>query len=200
MDEGYIKFSFDLNEKEIPSSSDWETIESVRKTLFKQGLIGSYPNGIGFGNISTRLALSEFLITGSATGGKSDLKIQDYCIVTEYDFSRNYVKGTGKTNPSSESMSHGAIYSASNKINAVIHIHCKKSFDRMLADAAIPKTSFEIQYGTPEMAYAITEVVTQMNNNSGYFVTAGHDEGIFAFGETIEEASLQIDKLSKKYS
>ena len=35
---------------------------------------------------------------------------------------------------------------------------------------------------------------------SGYFVTAGHDEGIFAFGETIEEASLQIDKLSKKYS
>ena len=45
-----------------------------------------------------------------------------------------------------------------------------------------------------------SEVVTQMNNNSGYFVTAGHDEGIFAFGETIEEASLQIDKLSKKYS
>ena len=68
MDEGYIKFSFDLNEKEIPSSSDWETIESVRKSLFKQGFIGCYPNGIGFGNISTRLALSEFLITGSATG------------------------------------------------------------------------------------------------------------------------------------
>lgn len=200
MDEGYIKFSFDLNEKDIPSSSDWKTIESVRKTLYKQGLIGSYPNGIGFGNISTRVALSEFLITGSATGGKSDLKIQDYCIINEYDFSRNHVKGTGKTNPSSESMSHGAIYSTSYIINAVIHIHCKKLFDRMLADAAIPRTSLEIRYGTQEMAYAITEIVTQINSNSGYFVTAGHDEGIFAFGQTIEEASLQIDKLSKKYS
>ena len=200
MDEGYIKFSFELDERELPSSSDWEIIETARKTLHKDGLIGSYPNGIGFGNISIRIGPSEFLITGSATGRKSDLTIQDYCIVNECDLSKNHVRGIGKTNPSSESMSHGAIYSASSRINAVVHVHSKKLFDRILADEATPKTSLEIRYGTPEMAHAITEIVNRIKNNFGYFVTAGHDEGIFAFGETIEDASLQIDELSKKYS
>ncbi|MBT3667113.1 MAG: class II aldolase/adducin family protein [Opitutae bacterium] len=200
MDEGYIKFSFDLIEKELPKSLDWENLESVRKSLFKKGLIGNYPDGIGFGNISKRVRNSEFLITGSATGGIKDLSLSDYCLVNEYDLAQNYVKGTGKISPSSESMSHGAIYSATKAIHAVIHIHSKKLFDQMLTDQKLPRTHKGIRYGTPEMASAIADIVNLINKNSGYFVTAGHDEGIFAFGENLEIASLQIHKISKKYS
>ena len=39
-----------------------------RSRLYKAGLIGVYPDGIGYGNMSIRFQRSKFIITGTATG------------------------------------------------------------------------------------------------------------------------------------
>lgn len=69
IDEGYIKFNLDWKNTSFNfKNEDFESLNSIRNQLFKLNLIGAYPNGIGFGNLSIRHSNSEFIISGSATG------------------------------------------------------------------------------------------------------------------------------------
>jgi L-ribulose-5-phosphate 4-epimerase len=54
------------------------------------GLIGAYNNGIGFGNISQRLAPSNglFVVSGTQTGHLPQLNAQHYAIVTQYSIEK----------------------------------------------------------------------------------------------------------------
>ena len=91
--------------------------------MHEKGLIGMYPDGIGFGNISIRCNENTFLISGTATGGIIDLDNSHYALVTDYNLTTNSLTCKGSINASSESLTHALIYESSPSTNAVIHIH-----------------------------------------------------------------------------
>jgi ribulose-5-phosphate 4-epimerase/fuculose-1-phosphate aldolase len=94
-------------------------------------------------------------------------------------------------------MSHAAIYLANSEVGAVVHIHNRQLWERYLY--VLPTTNKKIEYGTPEMAYEISRIMTLPETlNKKVFVMGGHEEGIIAFGKTVEEAALTILKLEKQ--
>ena len=100
-------------------------------------------NGIGFGNLSIRDgATKNFYITGSATGGKPELTPADCARVVAYDFEKNWVRYEGPSIPSSESLTHAAVYKSDPKTAAVIHCH-----DSSLWAALLKSSSDELEGG-----------------------------------------------------
>jgi ribulose-5-phosphate 4-epimerase/fuculose-1-phosphate aldolase len=185
---GYIKFRCEHILAEPPRIGIIAELIAVRDRLFQRGLIGVYPNGIGYGNISARLAnVRAFAITGSATGGIEKLSPAHFAKVTGYDFERNWLLCEGAIVASSESMTHAAVYEAEPRAGAVIHVHHFELWKRLLHN--VPTTPEEIEYGTPAMALAVRRLFETTNvKERRLFVTAGHAEGIFTFGESLERA------------
>lgn len=192
MEEGYIKFNPHwtaappLPDEQIAEINRW------RAEAYRLGLIGAYPDGIGYGNISVRLdAGGRFLISGSATGGLPELAARHYCVVQSADPERNTVVCEGPVVASSESMSHAAIYGECTEVRAVIHAHHRELWRRLLH--RIPTTRAEVTYGSPEMAAEIVRLLRETDlRRTKIFVTAGHEEGIFAFGASLEEATWRL--------
>jgi len=187
MDEGYIKFHCNWIEAEPISINQLHELNKWRDTLYNLGFIGVYHNGIGFGNISKRLNNNTFIITGSATGGLKTLNENHYVLVNEYNLRQNSLTCTGPIKASSESLSHAAIYECSKETNAVIHIHNFDMWEKLIHK--VPTTREEVLYGTTEMANEIKRLFIETNVKSEkIIVMAGHEEGIIAFGKTLDEA------------
>jgi len=188
MDEGYIKF----NCKRIPSVDipldKVADLNVWRKMMYDKGLIGMYPDGIGFGNISIRHKDNSFLISGTATGGIPNLDALHYALVTDYDLSSNSLICKGQINASSESLTHAMIYESSPSTNAVIHIHNLEIWKRLMNE--VPTSDEQVPYGTPEMAKEIKRLFIETDlNREKIIVMAGHEEGIISFGKNLEEAA-----------
>jgi L-ribulose-5-phosphate 4-epimerase len=200
MTEGYIKFNCDWEKKEIPIQDEiFKQLENARTQLYELGLIGMYPDGIGFGNISVRLGESlEFIITGSATGQFAKLNRSHYAKVAGCDFAKNAVSCIGLTKASAESLSHAAIYEALPEVGAVLHVHCLWLWEKLLNE--LPTTSEAIEYGTPGMAMAIQKIVSEMGRTEEkMIVMGGHREGILVFGSNLKEATDEIVKIYNQY-
>lgn len=198
MKEGYIKFNCEWNQTDIQISPLlFQKLEEARTKLYQLELIGMYPDGIGYGNISTRIDSSTFLITGSATGQFEQLKPENYALVTGYNFAENSVYCTGQTKASAESLTHAAVYEVLPDVKAVVHVHCLWLWEKLLNN--YPSTPTEVEYGTPEMAKAIQQQLTRMNLNEKLIVMGGHREGILTFGGTLEEATSEILKIYNQY-
>lgn len=192
MEEGYIKFKPQWTAAPPLPDEQIEEINRRRIEVYRLGLIGAYPDGIGYGNISVRLnAEGQFLISGSATGGLPELDARHYCVVQSADPKHNTVVCEGPIVASSESMSHAAIYGECPEARAVIHAHHRKLWRRLLH--CIPTTRAEVAYGSPEMAREIVRLLRETDlRRTKIFVTAGHEEGIFAFGASLEEATWRL--------
>ena len=180
MDEGYIKF----NCKWIPSNdiplNKIAVLNVWRDIMYKKGLIGVYPDGIGFGNISMRCNEKTFLISGTATGGLATLNESHYSLVTGYDLSTNSVTCKGPVKASSESLTHAMIYECSAATHAVIHIHNLNLWNRLIHQ--VPTSREKIPYGTPEMAHEIKRLFEETAlNKEKIIVMGGHPEGIISF-------------------
>ena len=163
-------------------------LNAYRRKLLELRLIGVDANGIGFGNLSIRDgATNNFYITGSATGGKPELTLADCARVVAYDFEKNWLRYEGSAIPSSESLTHAAVYESDAKAGSVIHCHDSKLWAALLNQA--PTSSKAVEYGTPEMAYEMTRLfkVTDVQSRK-ILVMAGHEGGIVAFGKDLEEA------------
>jgi ribulose-5-phosphate 4-epimerase/fuculose-1-phosphate aldolase len=154
--------------------------------------------GIGFGNISARFQENSFLVSGTATGALPELSPGDYCLVTSFDLVHNRVVSAGPVHASSESMTHGAVYESCPAAHCVIHIHSRTIFDGMIRDG-YPATPASAAYGTPEIALAIKKCVDTINRNQGAIVLAGHDEGVIAYGFSIEKTLQLVLELNTKY-
>ena len=198
IDEGYIKFSINQVLGETPMHGDLIVLNEARTELHKLGFIGITKDGIGFGNVSIRDKKNEFIITGSATGKDEVLSYEEYTKVTDFNLKNNSVRSEGPVKASSESMTHGAIYKVNSKVNCVIHIHSRVLFDIMRKNnwAETPESA---KFGTPELAFAISELVKESGENLGVFVTAGHDEGIIAYGKSVDETLGLILNLVKEF-
>ena len=199
--EGYVKYTAEHTDValDLPNNvlEQWTGLNEARTSLHKLGLIGVYPNGIGYGNLSLRFRGEEFVISGTATGAKMVLNLSEYCLVNSFDIARNKVVSSGPVQASSESMTHGAVYHSCSEANCVIHIHSREIFDGMIR-GKYPVTPKDAEYGTPQMAIAIGKLA-EAEGDKGRIVMAGHDEGVIAYGTTIKKALSEILDLYKKY-
>jgi len=201
MTEGYIKFNCDWEQKEIRIQDElFRTLETERSRIYELGLIGAYPDGIGFGNISVRTDEGKsFIITGSTTGQFAKLNQSHFALVTGYSFAKNSISCTGLTKASAESLSHAAVYESIPEIGAVVHVHCLWLWEKLLK--IYPTTSAEIEYGTPEMAYAIEQLASGIKLSSeNIIVMGGHREGILALGKNLHETTSQIINIYNRYN
>jgi len=171
-----------------------------RSLLFRLGLVGQDAAryaGVGFGNVSARLddeqavaGTPAFLVSGTQTGGLEILTSEALCAVLAYDLARNTVWSAGPTPPSSESMTHGALYSARPDVGWVFHGHSPTLWVAA-ASLGLPTTSHEVPYGTPEMAGEVARLV-QDGPSSGVLAMGGHVDGVVAYGRTADEAGTAL--------
>jgi L-ribulose-5-phosphate 4-epimerase len=173
---------------EITSFDGLAELNAYRRKLLDLRLIGVDSNGIGFGNLSVRdVASDNFYVTGSATGGIQELTLSDCAKVVACDFETNRVRYEGSALPSSESLTHAAIYESDATAGAVIHCHDFKLWAAVLNEA--PTTSKTAEYGTPEVANEIMQLFTRTDVQSRKIVVmAGHEAGILTFGKDLEQA------------
>jgi len=184
----YVKFTYQRACMDIAPFGRLAELNACRQKLLKRGLIGVDANQIGFGNLSIRDGVSRnFYITGSATGGLPELTPTDCVRVVAYDFARNWLRYEGAAIPSSESLTHAAIYKSDPSTSAVIHCHDSVLW-RALLDR-VPTTSRAVAYGTPEMAYEIMRLFEETDVRSRKILAmAGHEGGIVTLGQNFEEA------------
>lgn len=199
MDEGYVKYTSERRDGVVPPSAQLDALNQARTTLFDLGLVGMYPNGIGFGNLSFRASGDQFVITASATGALRTLQSEQFCLVEFFSIAHNRVQSRGPLPASSESMTHGAIYAAKRAVNCVMHVHCRPLFDDMLRRDGLA-TPADIPYGTPAMALSVARLVAAQPALPVVFAMAGHAEGIVAYGADVASTLGSLAALFQRTS
>ena len=191
--EGYIKFEC-YWEKTGPvvSGELFRELNRWRGILYELKLIGAYPDGVGYGNISIRTKPGDqFVITGSATGKQKNLTRLGYSRVTKFSLSQNTLYCEGPVIASSESLSHAAIYETDPDVNAVIHIHHFEYWQKLMD--RVPVTAPQAEFGTPEMAREIIRLFHETDvGEKKILVMGGHKEGIITFGKDLDEAGSYL--------
>ena len=197
-EKGIIKFRCSwVNADPLP----YEAVADLNRwrcILYNKGLVGVDCNGVGFGNLSKRYLLNQFVITGSGTGQLTELTTMHYTLVTDFSIGSNWVEAKGPVIASSESLTHAALYQCDKAIKAVFHIHNLELWKRIIGK--VPTTLSNAEYGTPQMAMEIKRLYRQTDlRKTRVLVMAGHQEGIMAFGLDADEAGMRILSLMKEY-
>lgn len=197
MDEkGIIKFQCRWI-RSVPVSPDaLRDMMRWRDRLYRLGMIGAGEDGIGFGNLSVREPGSDgFIITGAGTGRFKSLNENHYTRVVDFDFGSNSLTCKGPVKASSESLTHAAVYVSDPAVHAVIHIHHREMWKRLIDH--IPTTSRDAEYGSPEMVDAVMALFLSTDvGEKKILVMGGHEEGLVAFGKDLEEAGTVLLKFS----
>lgn len=217
MDEGVIKFNLEHQMHRLHFNKEIEQqlteLNFWRRQLFRHEVIGCDLSRYGacYGNVSMRYILPEslefaahknigqrsFLISGTQTGKLEDLTNGHFARIYRYDPSKNKVWSEGPLEPSSESMTHGAVYDLSHDIKYVFHIH-SPSLWKAASSLAIPITSAQVPYGTPAMAVEVKKLFREFVPLPGIFSMGGHEDGLMSFGSTAKDAgSLLMDYILK---
>jgi ribulose-5-phosphate 4-epimerase/fuculose-1-phosphate aldolase len=184
----YVKFTHERTGFGTAAFSELAELNEYRNKLVELQLIGVDSNGVSFGNLSIRDGETKsFYITGSATGALRELTHADCARVLAYDFEGNRVRYDGAAIPSSESLTHAAIYESDAAAGAVIHCHDSKLWLSLLKKA--PTTSKAAQYGTPQLAREIMRLFKRHDlQRRKILVMAGHEGGIVTLGKDLEHA------------
>lgn len=192
IDEGYIKFNCEWINQPLSVNVPLE-LKFWRDKMHELKQIGHYAEiNIGYGNISVKTP-DGMIISGTQTGDVYPIQDEHFTLVSYYDINNNSVVCKGPIKASSESMTHAAIYEADSTIKAIIHIHNKELWLKLINK--VPTTKETVPYGTPDMANEIFRLFNETSvSHDKIIVMAGHDEGIIAFGKTISEAGELILK------
>lgn len=188
--EGIVKFNCHWNQSgPVISDEQFEIINSWREILYNMDLIGSYENGVAFGNISMRIGkANQFIITGSSTGEITELEPGHYVKVNSFNFDDNAVQCVGPLKASSESLTHAAIYTADQGANAVIHVHCLELWNKLIYN--VPTTNPGMDYGTAGLARDILKIFTKPDvYEKRIIIMSGDRAGILTFGHDMDEAA-----------
>lgn len=196
IDEGYIKFDCHWKNQPLAVNVPLE-LKKWRDKMHELKQIGHYAEiNIGYGNISVKIP-DGMIISGTQTGDIFPIRNEHFTLVTHYDINKNTVVCKGPIKASSESMTHAAIYEADATIKAIIHIHNKELWVKLMDK--VPTTRSEVPYGIPEMANEIFRLFKETSvSQDKIIVMAGHDEGIIVFGKDIDEAGETILKYLAK--
>jgi ribulose-5-phosphate 4-epimerase/fuculose-1-phosphate aldolase len=205
IDEGVVKFEAAHTDAPLCARTYGDLacrLSAWREILVKVGLVGqdaALYGGAGFGNVSGRVGAPSsprgqrpFLVSGTQTGGLSCAGLSTFCVVTAWDQANNRVVSHGPVRPSSESMTHGAIYDLGAHIRFVLHGHSPALWRRARA-LGLPVTADGVAYGTPGMAREVQRLYRETRlADQGVLAMGGHEDGVVVFGRTLEEAGERI--------
>ncbi len=210
--EGVIQFELRHDRRSLSPEAAARAADLLgwRRILRAVGLIGADPgryDGAGFGNLSTRLSSGfeppgrrAFVVTGTQTSGLEIVDASRFALVASCDYRNNRVDSRGLAEPSSEAMTHGAIYNLDAAIHTVFHAHSPEIW-RLARELGLPTTDPGVAYGTPEMA---TEVSRQFRRGDlgrrGLMAMGGHLDGVMVFGGSPDEAgTVLLSWLARSY-
>lgn len=199
--EGIVKYQCEYTPAPALPAAQISELNAWRKLMVLVRLIGQNPDlygGYGYGNISCRLdtltradGRHPFVITGTQTGGKADLTPDDYVVVTACYPEENRLVAQGPVKPSSEALTHGAVYALNDQILWVVHAHSPEIWHNAEA-LGVPMTA-SVPYGTPEMAAEVRRLYAESDlPQKRIFGMAGHEDGIVTYGRTAEEAGFTM--------
>ncbi len=196
--EGVIKYDLLYRKTDPIGNHDFSSLSRWYRRFKQADILGQHPeryDGLGFGNISERLDEVRFLISGTQTGYLASLAPADYSLVTGANASRNRIEAEGPVKPSSEALTHAAVYAFDASVQFVFHVHSPHIWSQR-AVLCLPETSAEIAYGTAEMANEMNRLYRQgAFDNKKVLAMAGHEDGIIGFGCTGDEAGEEIMSL-----
>jgi ribulose-5-phosphate 4-epimerase/fuculose-1-phosphate aldolase len=201
--EGVIKFSLEFRETGPVEFPGLVALEQCRRKFRELGLIGGQDperyEGLGFGNISHRLAPGSeaFIISGTQTGHLEAMGAESYALVTSCDPAHNRLVAQGAIRPSSEAMTHAVIYRQLPRAQAVIHVHSPQIW-RHAGVLGLPQTVREVPYGTPEMAREMQRLIASGTGDWHTISMAGHEDGVITWGESLDAASRELESLFRK--
>lgn len=188
IDEGYIKYHIHW-QSAPPPSEDYSALIEVRNQLRQANLIGIYHEvGIGFGNVSQRSQQQgHFIVSGTQTGELEIARPDHFTLVTGWNLPANELSCRGPLKASSESLTHAALYDCDPSIQYILHIHHLATWQALLESH--PSTAPEVAYGTPAMAREVYRLYRESDLPARkVFAMAGHEEGVFAFGASLDAA------------
>jgi hypothetical protein len=202
--EGVQQFTMDHRPGSLPDGhlALVRELDSVRAILRQRGWLGQDParyQGYGYGNVSARLGPlggAAFLVSGSQTGHLDRLGPEGYTVVASCDFDGNRVTSAGPSLPSSEALTHAAVYCFDPDWRCVLHVHDPDLYQRA-ARSRLPATPVEATNGTVRLVHAIGALAAQ-----GAFTTArafwmrGHQDGLVSFGRDSGEALRALFELA----
>lgn len=193
--EGVVKYRVEHESAPIELPRDIAELFSWRRHLRALNLIGADPQGIGYGNLSIRLYASpSFLITSSQSSGLDEVDQRHFAKITVVDLDKNFLRSSGQLPPSSEALTHAALYQVNTSIRSVVHVHCASIWSAYRH--RLPTTRDDVPYGTPEMAYEMIRLHKRTALGSqGVVVMGGHQDGVVAFGPSLAAAAGEILKL-----
>lgn len=190
--EGVIKFDLHWQAGPAATADFLRPLESWRQRLRAIDGIGANPRrygGIGYGNVSRRAA-GGFWITGTQTGDLECLDPEHYSLVENWDLGANRVDASGPVAPSSESLSHAALYAIRPDICWVFHAHLPELW-RRASQLGLPQTPAAVEYGTPEMARAVQVIAANATLPLVLSMT-GHEDGILAAGRSADDCGTAL--------
>lgn len=203
--EGVIQYQLHHTETALPKDMNLSALNAWRSVFYKLGLIGQREDryeGLGFGNVSQRLAANDhrFLITGSQTGHLPILSRDHFAIVDYASPLDNVIQSYGPIPPSSEALTHASVYQNDSQAQAVIHVHSPEIWRQTFA-LQLPFIDEEIAYGTVAMAQAVEDYLKSGQlQTRPIFTMLGHEDGIVAFGHCLSSAaSTLITQLAKAF-
>jgi L-ribulose-5-phosphate 4-epimerase len=212
-DEGIVKFEAQHRSEALDPMRYGDLASKLiawREVLAKMQLVGEDPvryGGAGYGNVSGRigpagavLGKRAMMITGTQTSGLANIGLSHLCVVDEYDYRQNRVRSQGVAQPSSETMTHGAIYDLSPAIRFVFHAHSPIIWQRSRS-LRIPTTDHRVAYGTPQMALDVQRLFSGSTLSATRILSmGGHEDGVIVFGHTAEEAGqVLVTYLARAY-
>lgn len=180
--EGVIKYRLDHEDGPLPPVEGLAELEAWRYALVRLALVGRDParyGGLGFGNLSRRQH-EGFLVTGTQTGQLERLAPEHFCWVRGWSLADNRIASRGPSRPSSEALTHAAVYQAS-PAAAVMHGHSPQLWQRA-AQLGLPVTDPAAAYGTPAMAEEVAALVSARPQDVLVLAMGGHEDGIVALG------------------
>ena len=195
--EGVVKYHIAHTDCAALDCAEMAALDAWRSILHRLGLVGQRPDrydGYGYGNVSARTPQG-FLISGTQTGRPERLGVNGYAEVLEADIESNSIVSHGPVAPSSEALTHAAVYQLDQRINCVLHAHSPEVWSY----PGLPATPADVPYGTPAMANAVRTCFKTMGQPAGgLFIMAGHEDGVVSFGpDAREAANLLVGALAR---
>lgn len=204
--EGVVRFEASHESRPLEERVFGDTarvLSAWRGLLAGIGVLGRDPSryeGLGYGNVSARVGpfgdvargRRRFLVSGSQTGGLAHLTLREYALVESWDVEGNRVASAGLVPPSSESLTHAALYDASPALRVVLHVHAPELWRHARA-LGLPVTHPDAANGTPAMALEARRLYRE-----GAFAATrvaamgGHEDGVLAIGGSAEEAGTAL--------
>jgi hypothetical protein len=200
--EGTIRFRYTLRPAaaaDVIAQAHFAVLEGWRRVLLRAGLVGrdrARYDGFAFGNLSMRdpTDTSRFFVTASQTVDAEALAPSDIVRIDACDLADFSALATGVRPPSSETLTHAAVYRAAPGARWLFHVHSREIW-RSAGALALPATGRDTPYGSAALADEVAALLDGRRGEAFVFVTPGHEDGVFACGQSADEVGCALLRL-----